>query len=96
MERWTSGVRISSGEAGPSRGGGGRGERGRASAPPRVFRICKLEVTPRFCRPPPQLSPALPIMHGGRNELPRASARSPPSAVIYRKLPMIYGPVISQ
>lgn len=35
-------------------------------------------------------------MHRGCVKLPWASARSLPSAVIYRKRPMIYGPVISQ
>ncbi len=97
---WTSGVWISSGEPGPSCRDGGRGARRPglwpASTTPHVFRIRKLELTLRFCQPPPQLSPALPIMHRGRNELPWASARSLPSAVIYRKQPMIYGPVISQ
>lgn len=77
-------------------GAGGGEHVGPASSTPHVFCIRKLELTLRFCQPPPQLSPALPIMHRGRNELPWASARSLPSAVIYRKRPMIYGPVISQ
>ncbi|KAM7365801.1 hypothetical protein PAMP_016706 [Pampus punctatissimus] len=55
---------------GPSCRGGGRGQVGPASTTPHVFRIRKLEVTLRFCQPPPLLSPALPIMHRGRNELP--------------------------
>lgn len=79
----------------PARRGGARGPAGSEShqvipapATPRGGRPRELEVT--------LLLPAFPSCTGAAAISHEPSPRSPPSAVIYRKRPMIYGPVISQ